>query len=348
MLHTSDITRLLALYDLGKLQNVTQARRGFVNETAFVQTDRGRFAVRRSHRRLGEAGHRYRHQLIAWLARHDFPAADLIPARNGDTLIEIKGRFYEVRAFVEGGDFDPNRPLQAVSVGAMLARYHQAIQGFMPPPDVPEPRYSPQTILGLTERLLERDMMGELYDWLAWYDARAAQLRTIVSPAAYAGLPQLVIHGDIHSDNMLFVGDEAVALIDYDQATWDARLVDVADGLIGFATASGHVDKLQWGVYQGPLDVDRSVRLMSGYAEVSPLTNAEIELLPSLVELIWLQGELGRVISTPEGSPDYHQDVLSQGRWLSSWIQERGQRLVNVWLAANEQCVTRFDAPMAA
>lgn len=348
MLTTSDITRVMDLYDLGRLRNVTQARRGFVNETAFLHTDRGRFVMRRSHRRLSEAALRYRHRLITWLINHDFPAPDIIPSRTGETLVELSGRFYEVRAFVEGGDFDPSRPGQLVSVGAILARYHEAVRGFQRPSDISEPRYSPQTILGLTERLLERDMMGELYDWLSWYDMRAAQLRQILPPASYASLPHLVIHGDIHSDNLLFAGDEVAALIDYDQATWDARIVDVADALIGFATSSGQTKQLQWGVYQGPLDPDNAARLISGYAEIAPLSRVEIEMLPLIVELVWMQGELGRVISTPEGSPEYHQDVLNQGRWLSQWIQERGQSLAAQWLAASMQAADQAHASIAA
>jgi homoserine kinase type II len=347
MLTTSDTTRVLSLYDLGKVFKVTPASRGFVNETAFVQTDRGRFVVRRGHRRLGEAAQRYRHRLIDWLTDHDLPTAELIPARNGDTLVTLDGRFCEVRTFVEGGDFTADRPLQAANVGATLARYHQIVKNFPPPEKLP-PRYSPQTILGLTERLLERDFMGELYDWLSWYDLRAARLRQQLNARDYAALPHLVIHGDIHCDNLLFDGDEVAALLDYDQATWDARIVDVADGLIGFATASNYTDKLQWGVYQGPLDEEQAARLIKGYVEVEPLSRAEIEALPLLVEIIWLQGELGRVISTPEGSPDYHQDVLTQGRWLSTWMQERSQRIAAHWLDLTERAISEAHASMAA
>lgn len=352
MLHHTDILRVLEQYDLGKLYNITNARRGFVNETAFVTTDQGRFVVRRSHRRLSAAAHRYRHELINWLIRHDFPAPALIPTRNGATLVEIDGRFYEVIEFVEGVDFNSDRPAQVNSVGAVLAEYHRAVAGFAQPAEILEPRYSAQTMLGLTERLLERDAMGELYEYLSWYDMRAARLRALLPAESYKQLPHLLIHGDIHADNLLFMHDDVAALIDYDQITWDARIVDIADALIGFSTTRKRDHWLQWGVYQGPLDEERATRLISGYAEVVPLTTAEVQLLPVMVEIVWLQGELGRVISTPEGSPDYHQEVLEQGRWLSNWMQERYDVLAERWLAANKSATAdageRVFTPRAA
>ena len=35
--------------------------------------------------------------------------------------------------------------------------------------------------------------------------------------------PHLPIHGDVHADNFRFVGDRVAALLDFDQAEWEAR-----------------------------------------------------------------------------------------------------------------------------
>lgn len=337
MISSADIDELLRHYDLGPVESVSHARRGFVNETAFVTTLRGRFVIRRSHRRITEANHRYRHDLVHFLLAREFPAPRIISTRNGDTLMVLNGRFYEVLEFIAGEDFNHSRPGQQYSAGELLARYHHTIEGFAPPPGTSDPRYSPQTVLGLTERLLERDMMGELHDPLSWYDMRAVAIRRLMPRDFYEILPHLVIHGDIHTDNMLFACEEAIALIDYDQVTWDARIVDLADALIGFATDHRYRERMAWGVFQGPLDEQAADRLMAGYLAVQPLNNVELQLLPLLVELIWLQGELGRVISTPDGAPDYHMEVLEQGRWLAHWIGNRRENLFEHWKELREE-----------
>ncbi len=229
----------------------------------------------------------------------------------------LNGRAYEVQNYSEGQDFQAEYPGQLSSIGQTLARYHQCVEGFDPPPEIFTPRYLPASLTSLTARLLERDMMGELHDLLAWYDERAGKLSTILPETAYATLPHLLIHGDIHADNWRFSGDTVTALLDYDQATWDSRLTDLADALVAFATLLDR--SFEWGAFQGPLDPSRAIQFLNAYTSIAPLTPAEAELLLVLLETLWLRGELLRVISTPEGSPEYHRAVLIQGQQLSAW-----------------------------
>jgi homoserine kinase type II len=330
VLTASDIERLLHAYDLGVLKQITRAIHGYVNETALIETDGGRFVARRNHRRFTIAALRRRHALILWLRERDVPAPALIPTQTGATLVELDNRFYELQEFVEGGDYDPDDPGQLAGIGATLARYHLAVLGFPMPPEESAFRYNPQTILVRTEQLLERDVLGELHEMLRWYDLRAARLRRTMSERVYATLPHCLIHGDIHSDNFRFTDGDVAALLDYDQVCWDARIVDLADALIAFATAPS--GEMIWGVYSGPLDEEKATRLIHAYSAVSPLERSEIAMLPLVIEALWMQGELGRVISTPEGAPEYHMSVLDQGRVLVEWIERRREGLVGCWL----------------
>jgi homoserine kinase type II len=314
---------VLSRYTLGPPEALAATGHGFVNETAIVDTRRGRFVVRRNHRRFSLAAHRARHALITWIDSHGVPTAPLVRDAAGETLVVLDGRAYEVQEYVAGRDYDAARPVQAAAFGAVLARYHLAAQSFAPPPDAREPRYAPRAVSGLVERLLERDVMGELHQQLAWYDGRAAELRARLPDAAYQALLHLPIHGDVHADNVRFVGDTVAALLDFDQVAWDARLVDLADALVAFATVPWEGEAPGWGVFRGPLDEGRAAALMAGYTSVAPLSSAELGALPVLLEVLWLRAELGRVLSTAEGAPDYHLDVLAQGRRLSEWLQPR-------------------------
>jgi homoserine kinase type II len=347
MLTPLDIEQVLALYDLGTLYSISQACRGYVNETAFIQTIHGRFVLRRNHRRLSEDRHRARHALIGHLERKGFPAPAIIADRNDETLVNIDNRFYEVMVCVNGSDYDPKHPRQLESIGLTLAKYHKAMQSFPSFGWEAQHRYNPQDVLALTERLLERDMMGELTE-LAWYDARAVQLRNTLPAAAYEKLPHIVIHGDIHRDNFIFQNDHVAALLDYDQAAWDARIVDLADALVAFASTKENSPQFWGGVFQGPLDERLAGQLIEAYGQVLPLTPAEITALPTVIELLWLQGELARVFSTPEGAPDYHQAVLEQGMWLSSWISERRERLISQWSRLSQEFVPQTNLRLVA
>lgn len=325
MLTQSDIARVLAQYDLGQVYSARPAAHGLVNETAFAETGAGKVVVRRNQRRLGRASLQLRHELMAWLRTRAFPSPRVIPTRNGESSIEVDGRIYEVCTFIDGDDFNPDRPTQLAGIGSILARFHMAVEKF-PAPTGSTPRYCPSSLLGLTERLMQRDALGDLTTQLSWYDRRAAELTAQLGEKAYAALPHLLIHGDVHRDNFLFRGDAVVALLDFDQVCRDARLVDLADALVDFATGHPPQNWSPWGVYDGPLDPERTRVLLEGYQRAAPLSPAEVTALPIIVEVVWMQGNLRRILSTQEAEPDYHIEVLEQGRWLSNWMdQHRGE-----------------------
>ena len=327
MLTQYDVERVLQSYDLGSVRSARPASHGVVNETAFAETTAGRFVVRRNQRKLGRTSLELRHRLLGWLRTHGFPAPRLIPARSGETAVELDGRLFEVFTFIDGDEFNPDRPAHLIGAGTILAGYHSAIIGFPDPPAYQGPRYSTSSLPGLIERAMQRDVMGDLTEPLNWYDRRAVDLRKALSETAYMALPHVLIHGDVHRDNLIFRGDTVAALIDFDQVTTDARLVDVADALVDFAVGAAPTDWYPWGVYAGPLDANRARNLLLGYCQIAPLTPAERTALPALVEVIWLQGNLRRVLMTLDAEPDYHLEVLGQGRRLSTWLQENRKAL---------------------
>lgn len=320
MLTLTDAQHALAAYDLGAITSMRAATHGIVNETAFVETALGRFVLRRNQRRLGQASLDLRQRLLHFLRLRGFPAPRLVAARDGTTAVLVQGRFFEVFTFIEGDEFNPDRPAHLSATGAILARYHEVITAFPDPPPAQAPRYVPGGLHGLTERLMQRDLMGDLTPLLNWYDLRAVALRRTLSDAAYADLPQVLIHGDVHRDNILFRGDVVAALLDFDQVTLDARLVDLADALVGLAPGTPPEGWSPWGVYPGPLDPLHVRQLLTAYHARTPLTPTERTALPALVETIWLQGNLRRVLVTSDADPEYHLEVLEQGRWLSNWI----------------------------
>ncbi|WP_298816327.1 homoserine kinase [Chloroflexus sp.] len=322
MLTHDDIARVLALYEVGELRSSRPASHGAINETAFVETTVGRFVMRRNRRHIGLQSIRLRHRLLEWLRQRGFPAPRVLPARNGETVVIINDRVYELSVFIIGDEFNPTRPRQLSDVGRVLASYHRAVSDFPDPPPPPPSRYLPSGLSSLTERLITRDLLGDLTVILHWYERRIAELRRQLSDEAYAALPHLLIHGDMHRDNLIFRGDAVAALIDYDQICIDARLVDVVDALVDMAIGPPPPNWSMWGVYRAPLDLERVRLLLRAYNAIMPLSRNEAQALPAMLETVWLQGNLRRALSTPDAEPDYHLELLGQGQWLSKWMDE--------------------------
>jgi Ser/Thr protein kinase RdoA (MazF antagonist) len=127
------------------------------------------------------------------------------------------------------------------------------------------------------ERIRPRGDVPEERPALAFAPLLLAQIEQI--GAALEGLdrddlPRLVVHGDYRRGNLIFAGDDLVALLDFDRTCHDVRAADLAIALSNL-TRSG--DR-QWEMHP-----DLVVAFMRKYGELQPLTRAERTGLPTLI-----------------------------------------------------------------
>ena len=71
-----------------------------------------------------------------------------------------------------------------------------------------------------------------------------------------------------------------VAVIDYDAARMQQRVIDLANGALQFSILGGSEDPAQWPAY---LDATRFKRFIRGYDEVDIISVAEFQVLPGLM-----------------------------------------------------------------
>jgi homoserine kinase type II len=97
------------------------------------------------------------------------------------------------------------------------------------------------------------------------------------------GLPDCsmqIIHSDWHPGNMLFRGPRVVAVIDYDSARLQQRVIDVANGALQFSILGGGEDASAWPEY---MDESRFKQFLRGYHELNQLDPAEVLAVPWLM-----------------------------------------------------------------
>ncbi|GAB4124614.1 MAG: homoserine kinase [Roseiflexaceae bacterium] len=336
MLQTSEIRTILDAYAIGSPLAIQHARHGSVNETAFVtitggeQGTQAQVVVRRCTPRLGTAAAQQRHALLAYLHQCGLPVPIMQKRPTGERFLLLNGRVCEIQSFLPGEDVQPGTHSEIDSAARLIGRYHTLVSAL--PPSVPvdhhhrtTPRYAPQGLRALTEKLFERDIMADLHEDLVWYDTRAAELARHLSDQRYQALPHLLIHGDIHADNMRFCQQQACALLDFDQIGWDTPLTDLVDGLVAFCTAAQTSALWQWGIFRGPLDHHHTTCFLSAYQHIHPLSTEECSVIPLMLETLYLRGCLGRVLATAEAAPDYHQQILEQGRHLAHAVANMQQ-----------------------
>lgn len=239
------------------------------NALAWITTPSGRLLAKWSvvperFSRLAEVA-----RLTSWLDGRGLPVSAPVRARDGRLQIETGGVSIGLQRVIEGDLLDTADPGQVRAGGAMLARLQDALAAYPDADRLPAP-------VGATRSLTER-VTG-------WLDTRAGHLppaardalRRRVDDAPADLLPRQLVHFDFRSANILCVSGEIVAVIDFEEAQHEHRLVELARAAVLVGTRYHN-----W----GPVPAEVRTEFLAGYRAVCPLTAAEVSWLDIL--LLW-------------------------------------------------------------
>lgn len=232
---------------------------------------------------LDDAGHASgsaiaaQHRAIAALREHGLPTAPPLPARDGRTTVLLRGRRYALFPWVEGRH-RTGRSLdhaQCAGLGELLGRTHRTLAALHPPVAQPAavPSADPDDTLRTITELLERSRRHEPqqpFDALARH--RLRERRHLLAahghrrPGPGDAPPTGWVHGDFHPLNLLYRGEDPVAVLDWDRLGLKPRAEEAVRAATLFFP---HPET-------GVLDLDRVRRYARGYREASGGTAAEL------------------------------------------------------------------------
>ncbi len=328
-----ELKRVLGCYGLGELRRARRVERGFVNENWVIETTRGRYFLKRRHREQRDSALiRAQHSLIKHLRRSEFPAPTILLTTDGETLLILDGEFYEIQEYIDGVPYEHTNEGHFRAAAAMLGRYHACAQDFVPRTlrrsgDLYGPEILATNLTHLTEAWsLRRD--ETLREILGQLESHAADLK--VRFGLHGDLPRFVVHGDYYGGNLLIRNDRIVGVVDYDKASWQPRIAELAEALIYFASPwHGHLKHL---VYHGFLQWDNFASFLRYYAEAVGsdresrvlLRETEVRSLPDYIRCIWLAMSLQRLREKglrPADPVGILREVLALGDWATANTQ---------------------------
>lgn len=198
-------------------------------------------------------------RLTRWLDGQGLPVSAPVPALDGRLQVEVDGASMCLQREIEGNLLDTVDPDQVSAAGAVLARLQDALAAY---PDVDQIA----TLAGPPEPLT-----GRVAEWLgsgarqAPASARDA-LRRLVADAPTDPLPVQLLHQDFRSANVLCAGAEVAAVLDFEEARIDHRVVELARSAVLLGTRFR-----SW----GPVSGEVRARFLFGYQSVRRLTPIE-------------------------------------------------------------------------
>jgi homoserine kinase type II len=320
----------LSHYDIGIIQSITEFARGSRRAPKIIiQAQRGKFLFKRRAKGKDDlAKVAFTHQIQLALAAQNFPLPHLLGTRDTNNSMLVRGTdIYEMFEYIDGGGYDGSLDSTYQS-GRILGLYHKLLHDFRSDYQPPTGSYHDakaihQAIRNTVQSLpAEARPPAEVLTGIVKYLDTA--YRHCAAHAREIGLdnwPAQIVHGDWHPGNMLFRDHHVVAVIDYDAARLQQRVIDFANGALQFSIIGGGEDPSKWPEY---LDETRFKRFMRGYDSSNVISVAELKAVPYLmceamiaeaVLPIAATGSFGRL----EGFP-FLQMIDRKVKWILSHI----------------------------
>ena len=296
-----ELSAFIGTYEIGRVLSCKGIAEGVENTNYFLHTDNGSYILTLYEKRVREADLPFFLGLMEHLARRGRTCP--LPVRNkkGEALGRLAGRPAAIITFLEGLSVRRPTPRHCQAVGEALARLHLAGSDFA----------------------MRRPNALSVSGWAPLFAAAAADADEVspglaertrrdldeLAKAWPTDLPGGVIHADLFTDNVLFIGDAVSGLIDFYFACTDAFAYDLGICLNAWCFES-----------DGSFNLTKGRAMISGYETVRRLTQPEIAALPILCRGSALRFMLTRLVdwlNVPPGALVKPKDPLEYDRKLA-------------------------------
>lgn len=325
---------LLNLWSFLGAATVQPTLRGASNKTYFVDAQAGKFILKLYGNSTTTAQIKYEHSILLYLLSREksFAVPAPIPTESGETLVLVNKNDISLRValfpLLPGQPANRNNIHHTRAAGQALGELHLALANFdlsgelaqLPPwgdlyhihPLVKDPFEIPP-LLGLNS------------------NERSRLVKTLTEvieakPYLYKTLPVQTIHADYLSPNILLENNRVVAVLDFEFATKDLRLIDYICGIDHFAL-------FPW---QQTPHWDFVKAFSVGYSEYVSLSKHEAEAititwrLQRLSSIVYWTGWFLEAKVTRQSVLDAVTEMLL----LEDWLEENEEELLNYILHA--------------
>ena len=305
-LSAETLAELVGHYEVGQLVSAKGIAEGVSNSNWLIETtgedgSGARFILTMYERRIDTADLPFFLDLLDHLAARNCPVPRTIHDRAGAAHRLLEGKAVALIEFLPGVAVDNPTPAQARNVGAALANMHIAAQD-----------YAGRRANDLGPAASADTLADCGPDRLAAIDPALPAMIDDSQRLAQnwpQGLPASIAHTDLFPDNVLMLGDEVRALIDFYFACEDAMAYDLAVTHAAWSFADN-------GRRYRP---DVGAALVDGYEQVRQLGEDERAAMPVLAQSACMRFVSSRAqdwIETPPGALVTRKDPMDFVRRL--------------------------------
>ncbi len=294
------LEELVASYDIGDVLSFKGIAEGVENTNYFLHTTQASFILTLYEKRVKAEELPFFLNLMQYLAGRGLNCPQPVVNRAGETLSNVAGRPATIVTFLEGLSIRRPQSVHCQALGAALAQLHKAGEGFA--------MQRPNNLSLSGWEPLFRQAEARANEVSEGLRERIAAELTHLHAHWPAGLPQGIIHADLFTDNVFFIGERVSGLIDFYFACTDALVYDLAICLNAWCFEP-----------DGSFNLTKGQAMIAGYQAVRLLDAAEIAALPVLCRGAALRFLLTRLVdwlNVPPGALVRPKDPLEYDRKL--------------------------------
>jgi aminoglycoside phosphotransferase (APT) family kinase protein len=302
------LDEVLSRYELGEIRSVKEVPLGTpASPKAVVDCARGTMLLKRRARGVDAPEMvAFAHEVLLGCLAAGVCVPPLVGTRvQNNSMVQIDDRIYELFVYIDG-NADPRTKDAARGAGALLGELHNAMDTVA------------AAGLGWAAPVEAAVIEPARVDRARGVDAEIADaVRGVLTRAAVhaGGSARFLVHGDWHPGNLVFRGDEPVAVCDFDNARSGSRPREVAQGLVQFSLTRGQAGEPleRW---PAEADLDRMAAHWRGYSE-TVRAPADIPAVVGLMPGVLLDEVLGGA-----ADPRTVWMVLRKAQWLEDHAGE--------------------------
>ncbi|MDY7109175.1 MAG: phosphotransferase [Planctomycetota bacterium] len=329
---------VLSHYDLGVIRRIREFRRGSRRAPKLrIVAAGGDFLLkRRAPGRDDPNRVAFAHELQLHLGDHGYPVAGLVGTRtDNNSMLQLGQRIYEMFRYVRGVRDDGSSGA-AEQAGLALGQLHRLLERY-------EPGYAPPTgsyhaATGLHAALGQIPQMvaavepeqgrTELEERCAALEATYRDAADRADAAGIGQWPKRILHGDWHPGNLLFRDGRIAAVLDFDSARVEPRMIDLANAALQFSMKmTDPDDPEQW---PEALNVKRIRSLLQGYdhAAETPISADERRALPWLILEALILESVVPIAATGRFGRLSGAAFLRMIEGKTAWLKPRANKLI--------------------
>ncbi len=279
-LYQQDLEQMLSHYDLGELVDFSPISSGNVQTNYYVTTTQCKAVLRLyENRTYNSADYAYYERALTHhLRANDFPCAAIYPTRDGDVHL-YQGKPYLLFEFCNGAHVESPNDAQYANLIELIARLGHLTKGLRLPYESVRLNYHPATCARLAREIADQIGTDNAKRKLEWY---MHELDNLVLPD---DMTMAVCHSDFHFTNVLYDGDDIVALIDFDDANYTYLLFDIIAATECFVPAFNHDTWQNFAPAADLIDTEALRRNMNLYRQHIELSETDMRYAFDVLKL---------------------------------------------------------------